>query len=406
MKKQGLILFYMIMAAVIFDLLIFGIQLRDTGFLAATKCTPGWQCRDYAAYGYLDKNCQWKNLISCDFDCGSQGCIVAPTVAGGITRLTINNATQALSRIFDNYVVYVDNRNSVVEGHDTDVYVYDLTSDTESKIVTAGGPVCDNEGSRIPKPCIANEGYKNQANPDISNGVVVFEDYSRVCNYLGEGDICPTIYLYDTTEKKAKPLMNTKNVQFTPKIDGNSVVWYEIDTQTNAISAMWYDTSLKVSKNLGPGQFPDVSNNKVVFMPLSFSNLRLFDIATQSLQELPVVGMFPEISGNNIVYSRFDVGENSSNIYLYNLDAKTEKKINSVPSKFAGGQKISGIYVVYHALRDGYLKIVLYDMLSQSERIIDNSSYNQTNPSVFGNKIAYEKTVDGNKDIYLYTISE
>jgi len=406
MKKQGYLLLYMILAAVIFDLYIFSMQLQGTGFLSAAKCIEGWQCRDYNLYGYQAKNCLWRNLVYCDYDCGPEGCIAQPTAVAGITRLTTSNATQALPRISGNYVVYFDNRNSFAGGHDTDVYIYNVASNSEDKIISAGGPVCENDGSGTPKPCTANDGYKNQANPDISNGIIVFEDYSRVCNLLGEGDVCPTIYKYDVNEKKATFLIKTNAVQFSPRIDGNNVVWYELDTETGAISAVWYDISLRIKRNLGPGQFPAVSNNKVVFMPLSYGNLQLFDIAAQNFQELPVAGSFPVISGNDIVYSRFDNVDNGTNIYLYDLNTKSEKKINSVTTKIAGGQSIYGNEIAYHALRDSYVKIVLYNIATETETIIDNSPYNQTNPSIFGNKIAYEKEVDGNKDIYIYTISE
>ena len=400
MKPNTYLLLILIILTLVLDIYIFSSQLQGTGFLAATRCIEGWQCKDANTYGFLTKKCEWAALKPCSYDCGPDGCISQPSAVAGITRLTANDRIQALPRISGNNVVYWDARNSDAV-QDTDIYYYNFASNTEDKIITAGGPVCDVEASKAPKAC---ERLRDQAVPDISDDMVVFEDYSRLCNFFGDKVTCPLIYEYEINEKKAKPISNRKTLQYAPRISGKDVVWFEIDPDKATFSVVWQNLENGSELNLGPGQYPAISGNLIVYMPFAGDKLQLFDTSTLQSEELPVAGVFPEIYDNKIVYSRFDVADNGTNIYIYDLSTKTEKKINSVTTKIAGGQAIYGNEIVYHALRDGYVKIVLYNIATETESIIDDSQYNQTNPSIFENKIVYEKEVDGNKDIYLYTI--
>ena len=96
--------------------------------------------------------------------------------------------------ISDNIVAYSDNR----DGHDN-IYVYDILTQTESKIATGTG---------------------QRGNPAISGNYVVWND-ERNGNY--------DIYGYDLSAKKEFPICTTPDFQYIPSISGNTVVWVGAD---------------------------------------------------------------------------------------------------------------------------------------------------------------------------------
>jgi beta propeller repeat protein len=151
---------------------------------------------------------------------------------------------------------------------------------------------------------------------------------------------------------------------------------------------------------------PSISGNKIVWEDYRGRSydIYLYDLDTKTEKQITndSYGQYdPSISGNKIVWG--DYRNYNSNIYMYDLDTKTEKRITN-NSYGQYGPSISGNKIVWEDYRNSNSDIYMYDLDTKTEKQITNDTYSQYNPSISGNKIVWEDNRNSNYDIYMYDL--
>lgn len=211
---------------------------------------------------------------------------------GELRQITKDPAAQIYPKIWQNYVVWQDNRNDTVKDYpgEWDIYMYDLNTRKEKQITFAPG---------------------SHTNPEISDNKIVWEDGR---NFKGDislraGDNVPEnntdIYLYDINKGRELSVSTGKYKESNPSVYGNFVVWEDRNKGKFEADIMFYDYSTGKTREITDDRFnqstPKVYKNYIVWMD---------ERRGISSNDVYVNGKPP-----------------NSDIFLYDLKTETEKRL-------------------------------------------------------------------------------
>ena len=238
---------------------------------------------------------------------------------------------------------------------------------------------------------------------DIYGDTVVWQDNRN-------GSVNSDIYGYNLTTQQEFPICTAMNIQSSPAIYNNIVVW---EDWTN-YDIYGYNLTTKqefpIHTTSGSHQ-PDIYSNTVVWNDRrngsGNSDIYGYDLVTE--QEFAVCTAIddqsmPAIYGNIVVWQDNRNGSgNSPDIYGYDLTTQQEFLICTA----AGSQCCPDIYgniVVWHDYRNGNSDIYGYDLVAKQEFPICTEAGSQVYPAIYGNTVVWEDERSGNSDIYGYDL--
>ncbi|MEJ2053977.1 MAG: hypothetical protein P8X42_08665, partial [Calditrichaceae bacterium] len=288
-------------------------------------------------------------------------------------QITTNESNQNSPAVWDSIIVWMDLRFQSGFTPDARIFMYDLTTETESQVY--------------------NFPY-HQALPDISEKRVVWQERTN-------------IYMYDLDSDQHIPICEESGDQLNPKIDGNYIVWQ--DERNSSYDDIYLynieeDTTIQITNNNTIEQNqPDVSGNIVIW--LQNDSLYYHDISEGTTQfvQSDVEIMDPAISGDFIVYRGYI--DEAWQLFLYNIETDHEQQIT-----YGDGSPvypaISDMAVVWEDYRNdpsGYSNadIYLYDLATGTELPLCIQEDRQAKPAIWGNRVVWEDNRNGNNDIYM-----
>ena len=295
---------------------------------------------------------------------------------------------QSPPSISDNIVVWGDSRNG-----GWDVYSYDLSTGTEFAITTnQSAHIATTETLAIDGDIVVWSDIRNVANNDnntdiygynlstntefpisttpIQQGTHVAVNGDTVAWVQWKGSDDYDIYGYNLSTQTEFPISTAPGYQYWPVTNGEVVVW----------------SDLRVGYHTG-GENWDIYG---------------YDLSTQTEFQITTANDHQEradISGNIVVWQddRNRYGEDGTlhDIYGYDLDTQTEFAICTNNAR-QERPSISGSLVVWMDDRNGDYDIYGYDLLTQTEFAITTGLGDQMYPSISGNTVVWEM----NGDIY------
>jgi beta propeller repeat protein len=321
-------------------------------------------------------------------------------------RITNDPTNQTNPAIYDNTLVWEDRRHG-----NYDIYSYDLEMDTDGDDIP--NYMDDNRPDPDPAEKRITENLADQEEPAVYGTKIVWMD-SR----LGNKDV----FIYDMISKKETLIAGLNEIslkpplQTQPNIYGDKIVWEEkIIFEDSEI----YLYNLSVDSD-GDGVPNYLDENRPDPDP---AEVKITDNTQSDLQ--------PVIYGNTIVFSR------SNNIYLYDLESKTEHRLTNSTA----GQKIDGglcsihgkkvVWVYDNGTKDVYLYDLALDYDGDGEpnyidedddddgeldeydpdddtaliQITDESEKISMTPVVYANRIVWQdkRNMSKAREIYIFT---
>ena len=261
-----------------------------------------------------------------------------------------------------------------VGGPNSDIYIYDLVTNTERRIsATTDGSVAI-FGDRI--VWFGNVGTYD--NPDWS------------------------IYIYDLVTNTERRIGIGAKPGSSPRISDNWVVWlegrngrddlYVYDLTTNAQRRITTDQA-----QLSPYSEVSISGDRIVWNDKRNGNwdIYLYDLVTNREQQItadPSDQYDPNIQDYRIVW-RGNVGtidETDWDFFLYDLVTNTERRI-TIPSRYPSPPVIWGRRIVWADARFGNYDIYLYDLVTNREEQITGNPGQDGGVAIWGNRIVWSR---------------
>jgi beta propeller repeat protein len=293
-------------------------------------------------------------------------------------------------RISGDKVVWADFRNG-----NFDIYLYDLTTNTERQITTDAA---------------------DQYSPAISGDKVVWVDSRN-----GNCDI----YLYDLTTNTERQITTDAADQINPAISGDKIIWE--DERSNNRDIYLYDLlinnerQISMDTNLDFQYNPAISGDKIVWehdddMQLSGLYLKpqsvdiyFYDLLTDTQQRITTDPLrdevVPHISGDKVVWTGCPLSSFNFDVEFYNLTTQTGQCITTDP-EWQMLPRISGDTIVWLDFRNGNGDIYLYDLLTNTERPITTNPAYQVYPDISGDRVVWvdfrKNGYPGIPEIFLY----
>ena len=234
-------------------------------------------------------------------------------------------------------MVWEDTRNSTDAASNTDIYLYDFSTQTETRITTHAS---------------------DQLAPDISGDKIVWSD-TRLGGY--------TIFMYDLTTHTESQVSRASSGEFNPpKIDGNLIVWE--DGRNGNADIYLYDLitreERRITTNTAEQTSPAVSGNRIVWVDYRNGNPDIYMIDLATHIESPVVTdpaeqIEPAIDGNHIVWTDYRNG--NPDIYLFDMAGGGKVFLPVVAKLSVTNPPATGIsgLVSYHGVPKGGLNLIL-----------------------------------------------
>lgn len=282
------------------------------------------------------------------------------------------SATADNPAVYENYIVYQDNRDG-----NYDIYLYDMTTGIETQLV---------------------DDPWDQINPDIWGDYVVWEDYrydtSRTQIYQISTGITYPVYSGADSGLWA----NGAREHASPKIYDDYVVWsgddgnakrvfvYKIDTDG---VAPWDGVFGKLSDISINQLSPDIYGDKIVWYAYTDIDPDDGNLYYNSYTYTPGSGFSFGTSSGNLVVEPLDPLD-PSDPYFYD-------------------QKNPAIYddvIVWEDKRSGIANdIYMYDISSTTETRVTDEMANQSSPKIFADVVVWVDERNGLKDLWSYSIS-
>ena len=281
-------------------------------------------------------------------------------------QLTTNESTQYKPSIYDDRIVWEDERN----GND-DLYLYNISMSTETQIT--------------------NNEFQH-SNPVIYGDRIVWLQP-------------PHIYIYNLSNS-TESYINTSIAMGKPDIYGDRVVWEDYRSQKNKSDIYMYNiptsTESQITTNESYQDRPAIQGDRIVWEDLRNGNwdIYMYDLSTSKETQITSNAsdqVDPAIYGNIIVW--VDNRNGNSDIYMYNLSNSTESTVTThEESQFTPA--IYGDRIIWGDSRG----ILMYDLSTSIETNISDISSSQ-DFSIYGDRIVWADLRNGNYDIYMCTIS-
>ena len=157
-----------------------------------------------------------------------------------------NSARQTTPDIWDNYVIWQDQRNN-----NSDIYIHDFKHNNEKQITS---------------------NTHAQINPRIWGNRVVWLDFRHRTDDNGE---MRDIYYYDINTKKEERITNTTTSWGNPVIWGDNIVWARADTDTIFLYNILTTKTYIIDADLATGDI-SIYENKIVFVDNRNGNLDIY----------------------------------------------------------------------------------------------------------------------------------
>jgi beta propeller repeat protein len=273
-------------------------------------------------------------------------------------------------------VVWEDSRNAETNG--TDIYMFNYSSGTETKVAGGNG---------------------EQEQPAISNQYIVWIDEGKL---MARGVSGGTAFA----------VTNGSATQTDPYVCGSLVVWS--DTANNSdVYAKQLPTGpvVPVATSDAVEAYPACDAGRIVFMysPLSGNaDVRLYDVSTGQTSD--VADQFwnewrPSISGDRVVWQAWPNQPDTSTGYqIYGKDLSTNQGfVVSEGSDNQAAPVISGSTVAWEDNRSGRTQIWWRDIATTMPQIPVDSTLDgtQSMPSLAGRQVAFESNAAGLWNTYV-----
>ncbi len=319
--------------------------------------------------------------------------------AGQETRITQNPSEQRSPAISGNQILWVDGRN----GNHLQIYRYDLTTHTESRVSTV--PLNAQQLNPPPNPPLSS--VLLQTGEAIRGSSVVWID-NRYDHQ--------SVYLADLSANTETPIFPQSTVVGSElAIDGSRMVWADSRNSTNSASntdIYLYDfsthTETRITTNPSDQLAPDISGNTIVWTDTRLGGYTIFmyDLATHTETQVSRAssGAFnpPKIDGNYIVWE--DGRNGNADIYLYDISTREERQLTTNPAEQTSPD-VSGNRIVWTDYRNGNPDIYMFDLSTNVESPVVVNPAEQIEPAIDGNRIVWTDYRNGNPDIYMFDLS-
>lgn len=222
------------------------------------------------------------------FDIANADVYVYNLKTGQERQLTQDSSAQVSPKIWDHYVVWMDNRDDSVKEYPSDwqIALYDLDTD-EMKLVTNGSG--------------------GNTDPDINDGLIVWEDGRnvkdkghRAGSNLPENNT--DIYLYDIVKGNTIPIATGPQKEGRPQVSGNRIVWDDYSSGTYNANVSMY--------NLNTQQREQITNQK--------------EDQSQAVIQGDFIAWMDERRGTSTNDVIINDQKPNSDIYLYDVTTQTE----------------------------------------------------------------------------------
>ncbi|NLV25916.1 MAG: PKD domain-containing protein [Methanomicrobiales archaeon] len=246
-------------------------------------------------------------------------------------------------------------------------------------------------------------GKLQQSNPDISGRIVVYEQAGATANPI------TNIFGYDLQTDTAAAISSSTSNQNNPVISGRYITW--VDWRKGNADIYMADlnsgSSQYVTKDLSEQKNPDISGNYIIWEDWRNGNadIYLYDIVAEKEYQLtndPNNQRNPRISGKIIVWE--DDRNGISDIFAMTLDTFQEYQLTDSKYK-AVKPDVSGPLVAWEDYRNGNADIYLLDLVTGRIYQITTNQGDQKSPSIYGNYLVWQDYRTGNSNIFLYTFS-
>ncbi|MGB9938910.1 NosD domain-containing protein [Methanosarcina sp.] len=159
---------------------------------------------------------------------------------------------------------------------------------------------------------------------------------------------------------------------------------------------------------------PAIYNGRIVWEDGRNGNpdIYMYDLSTSKETQITTsksYGLYPAIYGDKVVW--MDHRNGNGDIYMYNISTSTETPITTNGS--ASNPKIYENRIIWEDYRNGDITnlsnsdIYMYDLSTHKEVQITNSTSDDLNPDMYGNKIVWssKRHEFENSDIYVYDLA-
>jgi beta propeller repeat protein len=270
---------------------------------------------------------------------------------------------------------------------DFDIFLYDLVTQTETRITSSGAACC----------------------ADISGDRIAWVD---------ERDGYPQIYLYDLSTRTEMPITGDAARPVTEfgaglAISGDWIVWEDERDIAVDYDIYLYDLLTKSEIQLthtGTACCVAISGDRIVWVDEETGFAYLYDLGTQSqtqISDTPGGMNALAISGDRIVWLNFFVVNQIVRHDLYFFDLGTQSQIQITDTGTAANPAISGDRIVWEDYRKSGPDIYLYDVRTRSEMRISEDTPWASAPSISGDRVVWqeEAALFLPHDIYLADLS-
>lgn len=247
-------------------------------------------------------------------------------------------------------------------------------------------------------------GKLHQTNPDVSGRIVVYEQAGAGSNQI------VNIHGYDLQSDTAAPISSSTSNQNQPVVSGRYIAWQDWRSGNSDIYMADLNTgsSQAVTKDLSEQKNPDISGSYIVWEDWRNGNadIYLYDIIAGKEYQLtnhPSDQKKPKISGKIVVWE--DNRNGVSDIFAMTLDDFQEYQLTDAKYK-AVNPDVSGPLVVWEDYRNGNADIYLLDLITGFIYQITTNQADQKNPSIHGNHLVWQDYRTGNSNIFLYSFSQ
>ncbi len=304
----------------------------------------------------------------------SQNFTIPETYSQNNENLSENGTWQINPAIWGDIVVWEDYREDPYGSgaspgtRNSNIYMYNLTTGE-------GAALTDNESS--------------QANPDIWENHVVWEDYRH-----GE----PVIYMIDISEEQPIPerIDDTDDPQKRPRIHGGRIVWEDYRDNSYGDIYMY-----------------DMTEDEI------------YEISAFKDNELPVMQRNPDIYGDRVVWTDYRQGRFTGDIYTYDLSMESEDGTPYYKKGYLGpedpaespvadepiNQHSPSIYddVVVWTEYSNDTNNIMMKRIGSERLIVSAESTSEESPMIFAGRVVFQER-DRNEErrdsIWMYNIHE
>ncbi|MGE5458586.1 MAG: PKD domain-containing protein [Methanococcaceae archaeon] len=297
------------------------------------------------------------------------------------TQITTNTSNSENPVIYDNKIVWQDDRNG-----NWDIYIQDLS--TKNQIHTTN--------------------LLDQTHPAIYRSNVVWEDSRN-----GGSDI----YMQNLSTKTQTRITQSGEASM-PDIYGNEIPYVKIayNERESWYELYMYDISAKKETQIPTiisSTMPAIYGDKIVWLDHDFFNggdyyIYMYDLSTKNQTQIAKgdwgsdeIGM-PDIYDKRIVYEAAYRNENWD-IYMYDLSTNKEIQITTNASD-SNSPVIYGNTIVWQDNRNGNWDIYAYDLVTR-QQIHTTDKSDQVDPAIYENRVVWTDSRNVNPDIYMGTIS-